>query len=95
MKENGNSGKQPDRKNNPVSGNVIWYLLAVGITMTVAVTLLNSRQQAEIQFSDLWRLIEQGPPPAVAKKAGEPVPAVVAPITAATPLLEGMPSIPS
>ena len=68
-KEDASPSKPSDRKNNPVGGNIVWYLLAVGITMTVAVTLLSSRQQADIPYSDLWRLIVQGPPPKVAKTA--------------------------
>jgi len=89
--ENGHGGKQNERKNhNSVGSNVVWYLLAVAVTMTVAVTLITSRHGAAISYSDLWRLIEQGPPPVV-KKVDAANPATTA---AAKPgLPEGMPSI--
>jgi cell division protease FtsH len=66
-KENGSGGKQNDRKNNQVGSNVVWVLLAVAVSMTVGVTLFNTRNNTEISYSDLLRLIDQGPPPEIVK----------------------------
>ncbi len=51
-----------ERKTPQLAGNLLWYLVAVGLVILFIVTLLSQRSPLEIKYSDLVRLIEQGNP---------------------------------
>ncbi len=51
----------PDRKVPPLGGNVIWYLLALGVGTLFLVSLMENGNQVELRYLDLNRLIEKGP----------------------------------
>jgi len=54
--------KKPDRKNSSMGGNLVGYLLGVGLLTLVLVTLFHPGSQVEISYMQLVRLIEQGAP---------------------------------
>jgi len=53
-------GDRPERRGPSAPSNVVWYLLAVGLTTLILVSLVQPGSQAEIPYSELVRLIEQG-----------------------------------
>ena len=57
-------GEEPSqqRKPPPMGGNMVWYLLALGIGTLFLVTLLGTEQTVRIEIGDLRDLIEQGSP---------------------------------
>jgi cell division protease FtsH len=55
-------GKPQDRKAPHFAGNLLWFLVAMGLITLFIVTLLNQRSPREIRYSDLLRLIRQGNP---------------------------------
>ena len=50
-----------DRKTPPLGGNIIWYLLALGVGTLFLVSLLENGSPIELRYIDLNRLIEKGP----------------------------------
>jgi cell division protease FtsH len=56
------SAKPSDRKTPQLAGNLLWYLVAMGLVTLFVVTLLNQRSPEEIYYSDLIRLIREGNP---------------------------------
>jgi len=54
--------RTPDRKPPPMGGNMVWYLLALGVGTLFLVSVLGNEQGAKIDYSDLEALIEQGSP---------------------------------
>ncbi len=64
--QNGDAPRQPrqgkDKKDPPSRGNLVWYLLALGVGTLFLASLLGTRRPERIVYSDLWELIEQGAP---------------------------------
>ncbi|MGE0534689.1 MAG: ATP-dependent zinc metalloprotease FtsH [Pirellulales bacterium] len=59
------SGKSGDSKRTPhLAGNLIWYLMALGLVTLFIFTLVRKQAQIEIRYSDLKELIKQGNPKA-------------------------------
>jgi cell division protease FtsH len=54
--------KKLEKRLQPAGNNMVWYLLAVGIGTLFLVSLLTNRNQIEITYMDLVRLIEKGSP---------------------------------
>jgi cell division protease FtsH len=52
----------PERKASPLGGNLIWYLLALGIGTFFFVSLMRPDAPQELDYGNLVRLIEQGAP---------------------------------
>ena len=57
--------KSPEKKGSQPSNNVVWYLLGIGVILLFAVSLWPKPTDANLQFSDLVTLLENG-------KAGKP-----------------------
>jgi cell division protease FtsH len=53
---------QPERKPPPLGGNIVWYLILIGVGTLLFVSFMGADNQLEIQYVDLWKLIEQGSP---------------------------------
>ncbi len=54
--------KSRDKKGPALGNNLVWYMLAIGVLVLFAVSLLADRSRVEIWYSDLERLISQGAP---------------------------------
>ncbi|MEX2561326.1 MAG: hypothetical protein WD403_15490, partial [Pirellulales bacterium] len=54
--------KPAEKKTPPVGTNMVWYFLAVGIGVTLLVTLLTGKPEADIPYLELMRLIKKGNP---------------------------------
>jgi cell division protease FtsH len=52
----------PERKPPPISGNLLLYLVVGAVGVFVVLNLMRANRHAEIDFSDLKRLISQGSP---------------------------------
>jgi cell division protease FtsH len=52
----------PERKTPPLGGNVVWYLILLGVGTLFFVSFMSTDTQVEIPYMDLWKLIEQGAP---------------------------------
>lgn len=52
----------PDRKSPALGGNIIWYIVAIGLGMLFLVFLMNNNDQVDIPIVYLVKLIEQGTP---------------------------------
>jgi cell division protease FtsH len=52
----------PGRRSAPMGGNLVWYLLALGVGTLLVASLLGSDNPVEIPYSDLVTLIEKGAP---------------------------------
>jgi cell division protease FtsH len=50
--------KQPDKKSSPQGGNLVWYMLALGVLLLLMVTVFQSGSGVGLGFSDLLKLIE-------------------------------------
>src|SRR5262245_51871296 len=58
------SRKSPERKNSPLSNNLVWYALAAGVVVLLLVGWLNQHTANELIYSDLVALIDaSGPGP--------------------------------
>ncbi len=53
---------KPERKPPPFGGNVVLYLLVLGVGTLLLASLMGTKRPVRIEYSDLWRLIEQGAP---------------------------------
>ncbi len=51
-----------NKKPAPQGGNYLWYLLGLGVLLLLMVTLLSSKSQFELDWSDLVRLVKQSEP---------------------------------
>ncbi len=51
----------PDRKTPTTGGNLVWYLLALGVGTLFLVNLWTSPSRVEVPYGKLVELIEQGP----------------------------------
>ena len=51
----------PDRRTPSLGGNMIWYLLALGMGTLFLVSLMDTSSQVELRYIDLDKLIEKGP----------------------------------
>lgn len=56
-----------DRKAPPFGGNVVWYLILLGVATLFFVSFLGTENQVEIPYMDLWKLIEQAHPRSIPK----------------------------
>ena len=52
----------PDRRTPSLGGNMIWYLLALGVGTLFLVSLMDTGSQVELRYIDLDKLIEKGRP---------------------------------
>ena len=50
--------KQPEKKSPPQSGNLVWYMLGLGVLLLLMVTMLNGGSEQTMGWSDLLRLVE-------------------------------------
>jgi cell division protease FtsH len=50
--------KQSDKKSSPQGGNLVWYMLALGVLLLLMVTVFSSGSGQQLGFSDLLKLIE-------------------------------------
>ena len=58
-------GKSGDAKRAPnFAGNLIWYLMAVGLVLLIVFMVIQKQTQIEIRYSDLKQLIRKGNPKA-------------------------------
>jgi cell division protease FtsH len=64
MKNDSDSKKSSDKKTPQLGGNVVWYLLALGVGTLLLVSLLANQQGIDIPLSDLRRLIAERDPEA-------------------------------
>ncbi len=53
---------KPERKPTQVRSNLVWYLLVLAVGTLIVASLLSGNRSVRIDYSDLWRLIEQGAP---------------------------------
>ncbi len=66
----------PERKTPPVSGNIVWYLLALGVGTLFLVSLLGTDNPVDIPYGELVEFIEKGasdqknPDPAITVRHG-------------------------
>ena len=54
--------KTPERKSPPMGGNMVWYLLALGVGTLFLVSLWSNDSKVQIPYGELIKLIEQGAP---------------------------------
>lgn len=60
MKNENESGRKPaEKKTPPLGGNAVWYLLALGVSTLLLVSLLAPGSKVEVPISELIRLIER------------------------------------
>jgi cell division protease FtsH len=52
----------PERKTPSMGGNLVWYLLALGIGALFLANFMDTGSQVELGYMDLVKLIEQGAP---------------------------------
>src|SRR4051812_12263215 len=50
--------KQPDKKSSPQGGNLVWYMLALGVLLLLMVTVFSNSSAQPLGFSDLLKLID-------------------------------------
>jgi cell division protease FtsH len=50
--------KQPDKKSSPQGGNLVWYMLALGVLLLLMVTVFSNSSGQPLGFSDLLKLID-------------------------------------
>ena len=60
QKPQSNSDKQSDKKSTPQGGNLVWYMLALGVLLLLMVTVFNNGTSVPLGFSDLLKLVEAG-----------------------------------
>jgi cell division protease FtsH len=52
------NGKPADKKAPQQGGNLVWYMLGVGVLLLLMVTMLSSGNEHKLHWSDLLRLVE-------------------------------------
>jgi cell division protease FtsH len=50
--------KQPEKKSSPQGGNLVWYMLALGVLLLLMVTVFSNSSGQPLGFSDLLKLID-------------------------------------
>ncbi len=65
------SNRPPERKTPPAGGNLVWYLLALGVGALFLISLMETNNQIELTYMDLVKLIKQGSPQTNPKAAIE------------------------
>ena len=50
----------PERRSPPLGGNIVWYLILLGVGTLFFVNYMTQDNQVKIPYSDLWKLISQG-----------------------------------
>jgi cell division protease FtsH len=50
--------KNPEKKGTPLGNNVVWYLLAIGVTVLFIVGWLHQDASYDLQYDDLVRLVK-------------------------------------
>ena len=65
------SNRPPERKTPPAGGNLVWYLLALGVGALFLISLMETNNQTELTYMDLVKLIKQGSPQTNPKAAIE------------------------
>src|SRR3954452_8982287 len=58
QKPQSNSEKQPDKKSSPQGGNLVWYMLGLGVLLLLMVTMFTNSSSVTLGYSDLLKLIE-------------------------------------
>jgi cell division protease FtsH len=58
QKPQSNSEKQPDKKSSPQGGNLVWYMLGLGVLLLLMVTMFTNSGGVTLGYSDLLKLIE-------------------------------------
>ncbi len=51
-----------ERRTPPLGGNIVWYLILLGVGTLFFVNYMTTDSLVEIPYMDLWKLIEQGAP---------------------------------
>src|SRR5688572_29855688 len=54
--------KQSDKKPAQQGGNLVWYMLGLGVLLLLMVTLFTTSKEPDIGWSDLLRLVEASDP---------------------------------
>src|ERR1043165_8340273 len=49
---------KPEKKPAPQSGNLVWYMLGLGVLLLLMVTMFSNNGGQTIGFSDLLKLVE-------------------------------------
>ncbi len=57
QKSQSNNDKPSDKKQVPQSGNLVWYMLALGVLLLLMVSMFNSTSALQLGYSDLLKLI--------------------------------------
>src|SRR4029079_2717625 len=57
QKPQSNSEKQADKKSSPQGGNLVWYMLALGVLLLLFVTMFSTNSGVTLGISDLLNLI--------------------------------------
>src|SRR5687768_11602812 len=61
MEKNSHSpspGDKPEKKSPQQGGNLVWYMLGLGVLLLLVVTMLGSTHEQNLSWSDLLRLVE-------------------------------------
>ena len=45
--------RPPERKTPPIGGNVVWYLLALGVGTLFLINLMDTSSKIKLKYSDL------------------------------------------
>src|SRR5688572_11877547 len=54
--------KQSDKKPTQQGGNLVWYMLGLGVILLLVVTMFTTSTEPDIGWSDLLRLVEVSDP---------------------------------
>jgi cell division protease FtsH len=54
--------KAPEKKSPPQGGNLVWYMLGLGVLLLLMVTMFSSGSETTIKWSELIRLVEASDP---------------------------------
>ena len=59
MENSDESGKKSaDKRQSPQGGNLVWYMLGIGVVLLLAMSIYQGNSELEIGYSDLVRLIK-------------------------------------
>jgi cell division protease FtsH len=65
MEKNSHSpsfGEKPEKKSPQQGGNLVWYMLGLGVLLLLVVTMLGNTNEQNVSWSDLLRLVDaRGP----------------------------------
>jgi cell division protease FtsH len=68
--KNDPSGKSPEKK-SPLSGNAIWYLLALGVFVLFLFSILSGRKGPSLDYGDIVQLVKKSNPKAEGDAVGK------------------------